>query len=213
MRLQPGLLGNPQNAGVLHRQQQFQADSCPADSKVGSVVIATSHILADDRLPTTNNGDVYNLRPTGDRAGAGRASSSQPRAALSKIFLQSPVFMRPGADGYGLESTFADQPRELAGIPIQITKVALTFNGRASKGSFMRMPTSCAQGTSLSRAELVGCAVGVLQKTFTMTPTGCNSLGFSPTAEGSMGAPGLTHREDGVPVSHDAAPSTRRRPR
>jgi hypothetical protein len=34
-----------------------------------------------------------------------------------------------------------------------ITKVALTFNGRGSKGAFMRMPTSCAEGNSLSRAN------------------------------------------------------------
>ena len=38
VRLQPGLLGNPQSAGFCS-QQQFQADTCPADSTVGSVVV------------------------------------------------------------------------------------------------------------------------------------------------------------------------------
>jgi hypothetical protein len=33
VRLQPGLLGNPQSAAFCS-QQQFQSDSCPADSKV-----------------------------------------------------------------------------------------------------------------------------------------------------------------------------------
>ena len=202
VRLQPGLLGNPQNAAFCS-QQQFQADSCPADSKVGTVeVTATAHILVIP-APTTNSGIVYNLRPTGTepaRVGVVVAAAG----GLSKIFLQSPVFIRPGPDGYGLESTFADQPRDSGGIPIQITKVALTFNGKASKGSFMRMPTSCAQGTSLSRANSWEAQSAFSEKTFAMTPTGCDSLGFAPKGSGSMGAPGLTHREDGVPVSHDA---------
>ena len=37
VRLQPGLLGNPQSAAFC-TQAQFQADNCPADSTVGSVV-------------------------------------------------------------------------------------------------------------------------------------------------------------------------------
>src|SRR6185295_19288136 len=133
-------------------QTQFKSDSCPADSKVGSVeVTATAYILVVP-APTTNSGTVYNLKPTGDEP-ARVGIVVQAAGGLSKIFLQSPVYIRPGADGYGLESTFADQPRDSGGIPIQITKVALTFNGKASKGSFMRMPTSCATGTSLSRAN------------------------------------------------------------
>ena len=199
VRLQPGLLGNPQNAAFCS-QQQFKSDSCPADSKVGTVeVTAIAHILV---IPaeTTNSGIVYNLRPTGEEP-ARVGVVVEAAGGLSKIFLQSPVFIRPGPDGYGLESTFADQPRDSGGIPIQITKVALTFNGKASKGSFMRMPTSCAQGTSLSRANSWEAQSAFSEKTFAMTPTGCDSLGFAPSASGSMGAPGLTHREDGVPVS------------
>ena len=41
VRLQPGLLGNPQSAAFC-TQAQFQADSCPADSTVGSVAITRS---------------------------------------------------------------------------------------------------------------------------------------------------------------------------
>jgi hypothetical protein len=199
VRLQPGLLGNPQNAAFC-TQQQFQADNCPADSKVGSVeVTATAHILVIP-APTTNSGAVYNLRPTGQEP-ARVGVVVEAAGGLSKIFLQSPVFIRPGPDGYGLESTFADQPRDSGGIPIQITKVALTFNGKASRGSFMRMPTSCADGTSLSRANSWEAQSAFSEKTFAMTPTGCDSLGFAPRATGSMGAPGLTHVEDKVPVS------------
>ena len=209
VRLQPGLLGNPQNAAFCS-QQQFQADSCPADSKVGTVeVTATAHILVIP-APTTNSGTVYNLRPTGTepaRVGVVVAAAG----GLSKIFLQSPVFIRPGPDGYGLESTFADQPRDSSGIPIQITKVALTFNGKASKGSFMRMPTSCAQGTSLSRANSWEAQSAFSEKTFAMTPTGCDSLGFAPKAErldGRAGANAPGGRGAGVARR---SPSTPRR--
>jgi hypothetical protein len=198
VRLQPGLLGNPQNAGFC-TQQQFQADDCPADSVVGSVeVTAKAYILV---LPVTltNGGVVYNLRPTGDEP-ARVGIVVEAAGGLSKIFLQAPVYIRPGADGYGLESTFADQPRDSGGIPIQILRVALTFNGQASKGTFMRMPTSCAEGTSLSRANSWDAPTAFSEKTFAMTPTGCDSLGFAPTASGYMGAPGATTRDSVVPV-------------
>jgi hypothetical protein len=200
VRLQPGLLGNPQSAAFCS-QAQFQADTCPADSTVGSVqVSAKAYIVPLLPVNLTNNGVVYNLRPTGDEP-ARVGIVVEAAGGLSKIFLQAPVYIRPGGDGYGLESTFANQPREAGGIPIQITKIALTFNARGSKGAFMRMPTSCAEGTSVSRANSWEAPNAASQKEFKMTPTGCNTLGFSPKAEGSMGAPGITDARDFPPVS------------
>jgi hypothetical protein len=200
VRLQPGLLGNPQSAAFCS-QQQFQADNCPADSTVGSVqVSAKAYILPLLPVDLTNNGVVYNLRPTGDEP-ARVGIVVEAAGGLSKIFLQAPVYIRPGGDGYGLESTFANQPRDADGIPIQITKIALTFNARGSKGPFMRMPTSCAEGNSLSRANSWDKPTAFSQKEFKMTPTGCGSLGFSPTAEGSMGAPGITGPQQFPPVT------------
>ncbi|HMJ96773.1 MAG TPA: hypothetical protein VK486_13020 [Thermoleophilaceae bacterium] len=200
VRLQPGLLGNPQSAAMC-TQAQFQADHCPADSKVGSVVIdALAYpALAIIGVPTTSNGVVYNMKPTGDEpARVGIVVNAAGN--LSKIFLQAPVYVRPGPDGYGLESTFADQPRN-AGVPLQITKIALTFDARGSKGPFMRMPTSCAEGTSVSRANSWDAPAASSQKEFRMTPTGCDALGFSATAAGSMGAPGITDAREFPPVT------------
>jgi hypothetical protein len=189
------MLGNPQSAAFCS-QDQFKSDTCPAGSKVGTVqVSAKAYPLPILALDVTNPGTVYNLRPTGDepaRVGIVVEGAGVGPATLPKIFLQAPVYVRPGPDGYGLESTFADQPRAAGGIPIQITKIALTFNGQASKGPFMRMPTSCATGTSLSRANSWDAQTVFSQKTFAMTPTGCGSLGFSPKADGFMGAPGVT---------------------
>ena len=201
VRLQPGLLGNPQSAGFC-TQQQFTADSCPADSVVGSVTVealAYAVQLPGFGIPTTSQGRVYNLRPVGDepaRLGIVVAATGN----ISKLFLQAPVYVRRGSDGYGLESTFADQPRD-AGVPLQITEIVLTLNGRASKGSFMRMPTSCAEGLSVSRANSWEAPNTQSAREFRMTPTGCGSLGFAPRARGTLGAPGQTGRTDFPPLS------------
>jgi hypothetical protein len=196
VRLQPGLLGNPQ-AAAFCSQQQFQSDSCPADSKVGSVEV-TAHTVLLPFVPLTNPGTVYNMTPTGDEP-ARIGIVVQAAAGLSKIFLQAPVYIRPGPDGYGLESTFADQPRT-AGVDIQIEKIALTFDGQASKGPFMRMPTSCAEGRSISRANSWDAPNVFSEREFLMTPTGCDALPFSPKAEGAMGAPGVTDIAEFPPV-------------
>jgi hypothetical protein len=197
VRLPPGLLGNPQAAGFCS-QEQFSADSCPADSVVGSVQV-TAHTLLLPFVPLTNNGVVYNLTPTGDEP-ARVGVVVEAALGLSKIFLQSPVYIRPGPDGYGLESMFADQPRT-AGVDIQIEEIALTLNGMASKGPFMRMPTSCATGTASSRANSWDAPGTYSEKTVHVTPTNCDALPFSATAEGSMGAPGATKVGDFPDVS------------
>ena len=198
VRLQPGLLGNPQSAAFCS-QQQFAADDCPPGSVVGSVEVI-AHAVLMPLLPLTNPGEVYNLTPTGDEP-ARVGIVVEAGGGLSKIFLQAPVYVRPGADGYGLESTFADQPDNSGGLDIQIEKISLTFNGQASKGPFMRMPTSCAQGTAVSRANSWEAMTTFSQRTFAITPTGCEKLGFDPTAEGSMGASGETDASEFPPVS------------
>jgi hypothetical protein len=201
VRLPPGLLGNPQ-AAAFCSQEQFAADECPEDSTVGSVVVNTN--IVPPALPPfpapPANGVVYNLTPAGDEpARVGLVLA--PAGPLVKTFLQAPVYLRPGPDGYGLESTFADQPRTLGLVDIQIQSVALTFNGQASKGPFMRMPTSCATGTAVSRANSWDAPTVASEKTAQITPTGCDSLPFSATAEGSMGAPGITRQLDYPPVT------------
>jgi hypothetical protein len=205
VRLQPGLLGNPQSAGFCS-QDQFKSNTCPADSTVGSVAVdADVRLLPPPVLPiaVTSNGKVYNLTPTGDEpARLGIVVEAVAGLIGDPLFLQAPVYVRPGPDGYGLESTFADQPNQAAGgIPIQIKKIALTLNGQASNGPFMRMPTSCAEGRSLSRANSWEAANVFSERDFLMTPTDCDKLPFNPKAEGSMGAPGITSAHQFPPVS------------
>ena len=194
VRLQPGLLGNPQAAGFCS-QEQFKSDTCPANSTVGTVVVdADVRVLpVHSALPVTSHGKVYNLSPTGDEpARLGIVVEAAAGGLGEPLFLQAPVYVRPGPDGYGLESTFADQPNKAAGLPIQIKKIALTLNGQASNGPFMRMPTSCAEGRSLTRANSWEAPTVFSERDFLMTPTGCEDLPFAPKADGAIGAPGVT---------------------
>ena len=94
-------------------------------------------------------GTVYNLRPKGGEP-ARLGLELQALGGLTKTYLEAPANLRPGPDGIGLETVFADQPRD-AGLDIQIEGIALTFDAKASKGPFMRMPTSCAPGRFASR--------------------------------------------------------------
>ena len=208
VRLAPGLLGNPQNAAVCTSATLRSDAGCPAAAKVGTVqATATIHLvpplvsLADQVI----DGTVYNLKPTGAEP-ARLGLKLEPRVlpaplpGLPAVYLESPVYLRPGADGIGLESVFADQPREQSGLNVQITSVRLTFLGKASKGSFMRMPTSCGPLTSVGRVNSYQ-APAFSEKTAVFTPTACDALGFSPTAEGSLGSPSTTRRGSAPPLT------------
>jgi hypothetical protein len=209
VRLAPGLLGNPQSATVCTSAQLRSSAGCPDSAQVGTVhVTANVHVVAP--LVSVSNfgidGKVYNLRPTGpEPARLGLkltpAALPAPLPPLGAVYLESPAYLRPGADGVGLESSFSDQPQTQSGLNIQITSVSLTFVGRAARGSFMRMPTSCSVKTSLSRVNSWLAPTTFSQRTSAFTPTGCSALGFSPTAVGSLGSPATTKKGSFPPLS------------
>src|ERR687892_1203419 len=202
VRLAPGLLGNPQNAALCTSAEMRSSAGCPASSKVGSVVVTAGLIDPILHLRLTGltvPGTVYNLRPTGGEP-ARLGLALQALGRLSRSYLEAPVRLRPGPDGVGLETLFEKQPRD-AGLDIQIERVELTFDARASRGSFMRMPTSCATGVSLARVNSYENPAKSSEKTFSLTPTGCDALEFAPTAEGSLGAPDALRKGDHPPLS------------
>jgi hypothetical protein len=202
VRLAPGLLGNPQNAALCTGAEMRSSAGCPPSAKVGSVVVTARLIdpILHLRLTAlTVPGTVYNLRPTGgEPARVGLAL--QALGGLSRSYLEAPVRLRPGPDGVGLETLFEKQPRD-AGLDIQIERVELTFDAQASRGSFMRMPTSCATGSSLARVNSYENGAAFSEKTFPLTPTGCDALEFAPTAEGSLGSPEELLKGDHPPLS------------
>jgi hypothetical protein len=209
VRLAPGLLGNPQAAAVCTGATLRSTAGCPAAAKVGTVqVTATIHLapplvsLADQTI----DGTVYNLRPTGPEP-ARLGLKLEPRVlpaplpALPPVYLESPVYLRKGADGIGLESVFADQPREQSGLNVQITSVRLTFLGKTSRGTFMRMPTSCSPLTSVGRVNSYNGPTAFSTRTTAFTPVGCGALGFSPSAVGTLGSPAATRKRSKPPLS------------
>jgi hypothetical protein len=202
VRLAPGLLGNPQNAALCTSAEMRSSAGCPASAKVGSVVVTAGLIDPILHLRLTGltvPGTVYNLRPTGGEP-ARLGLALQALGGLSRSYLEAPVRLRPGPDGVGLETVFENQPRD-AGLDIQIERVELTFDARASRGSFMRMPTSCATGVSLARVDSYENPAKSSEKTFSLTPTGCDALEFAPTAEGSLGSPEELLKGDHPPLS------------
>lgn len=210
VRLAPGLLGNPQSATLCTRETLRSDAGCPAAARVGTVqVTATIHLVPPlVSLPDqVIDGTVYNLRPTGSepaRLGLKLQPLALPPplpAALPPVYLESPVYLRRAADGIGLESVFLDQPREQSGLNIQITSVRLTFLGQASRGTFMRMPTSCGPLTSVGRVNSYSAPATFSARTAVLTPVGCDALGFSPTAEGTLGSPSTTRRGSLPPLS------------
>src|SRR4051794_33089109 len=202
VRLAPGLLGNPNSATLCTRDQLRSTAGCPDSAQVGTVhVTANIHVLPP--LVSLSNfgidGKVYNLRPVGaEPARLGLkltpVALPAPLPALGAVYLESPAYLRAGADGVGLESSFADQPQTQSGLNVQITSVSLTLLGRAARGTFMRMPTSCSVKTSLSRVNSWLAPTTFSQRMSSFTPTGCAALGFSPTAVGSLGSPGMTKK-------------------
>src|ERR671915_1888609 len=210
VRLAPGLLGNPQNAALCTSAEMRSSAGCPASSKVGSVVVTAGLIDPILHLRLTGltvPGTVYNLRPTGGEP-ARLGLALQALGGLSRSYLEAPVRLRPGPDGVGLETLFEKQPRD-AVLDIQIERVELTFDARASRGSFMRMPTSCATGVSLARVNSYENPAKSSERTFALTPTDCEALEFAPTAEGSLGSPEALRKGDHAPLSTTLRPPSR----
>jgi hypothetical protein len=199
-RLQPGLLGNPQNAAFCTSERMRTSQGCPEEARVGSVAVSAR--LGPLYLPpdVPVEGTVYNLTPTGGEP-ARLGLVLEALGGLQQTYLEAPVYLRPGADGIGLETLFAEQPRDAGGLDIQIRRVELTFAGQASEGPFMRMPTSCAPGSSLARIDSWDAPGVFSEATTTIAPTGCDALGFTPQADGSLGAPGETRMGDFPPLT------------
>jgi hypothetical protein len=210
VRLGPGVLGNPQSATLCSREQLRSSAGCPDSAQVGTVRVTTSIHLLPPLVSVSNfaiDGKVYNLRPLGSepaRLGLKLTPVGLPAplpSALPPVYLESPAYLRQGADGVGLESSFSDQPQTQSGLNIQITSVSLTLVGRAARGTFMRMPTSCGPKTSLSRVNSWLAPATFSTRTSVFTSTGCERLGFSPSATGSLGSPTTTKKGSYPPLS------------
>ena len=184
--LPPGLVGDPSSKPKC-AQAAFQADNCPAPTRVGTTSVRTV-IPPLAILPITASGDVYNVVPAaGEPARLGVVV--RPPGA-SKVFIASPVRIRP-SDG-GLDSVITNMPStvSVAGLPVEMFIQAMDLTLAAP---FASLPTACKPAQArIAAVSAAGTAVSRAATPF--TPTGCDKVPFAPQLEASVDStpmPGL----------------------
>jgi hypothetical protein len=184
--LPPGLVGDPSSKPRC-AQAAFQADNCPAASRVGTTSVRT--VLAVLPVaPLNGTGDVYNVVPgPGEPARLGVVV--RPPGA-SKVFIASPVRIRP-SDG-GLDSVITNMPTtvSLAGLPVEMFIQAMDLTLAAP---FASLPTSC-KPAEARVAAVSSAGTPVSRAAAPFTPTGCDKVPFAPRLEASVDStrlPGL----------------------
>jgi hypothetical protein len=203
VRLPPGLAGDP-HAATRCSAGAFAADTCAASSKVGAVAVQTQVDALG--VTTAAPGDVYNLPPAGGEPARLGLIVRPPPVALvtfSKIRLEAPVKVGPET-GYGLETTFANQPRtansSIGPLAIRIAGINLTLFGRVGSKAFITNPSSCRPVTALARVTSYdSAAVGT--RTAPYRATGCAGVPFSPKLTGTVGRKGANGNDDLVPLT------------
>jgi hypothetical protein len=170
VQLAPGLLGFVANVPATCSSSQLASNTCPAGAVIGSGQATTT--------AGTVNATLY-LMP---------APSSNDIAAIGAALTGGPLGSLV-VSGTGLLDivTANGQPvgeiRNLI-VPeapsVQVTDIRVQLNGTTSNGQpFMRLPTSCSAATSSVTADTYQGNTGSNAGSF--TPTGCSSLGYSPT--------------------------------
>jgi hypothetical protein len=195
-----GMIANPE--AVPHcPQAQYLADSCPADTLIGS---AAGEI---DALPNTHttvsvSGRIFNQELLADEAGRlGIILDTTP----TKTLLTAPFYVRSNGD-YGLDGVLDDLPRSLTSTGLvgntQIDKLSFTLFGIVNGRKFTRAPTNCALHVS------TGEAIGYDDPTpvtngpvSSYTPTNCDKLTFKPSFSMTVGSKGTTGERKHPPLS------------
>jgi hypothetical protein len=211
--LPPGLVGDP-NATPLCTVAQLNADSCPANTKVGSVTanatvsLITIPIIGLPVSVTLNvNGDLYNLTPqSGEPARFGivlrplNLGGLLPNL-LPPVILQSGVQLRPD---FGLNTVINNIPNKTSGLDTTINSQDITLFGTApgTGKPFMRNPTSC-PGPQTTTFTAVPYSGATDTGTASFNTTNCDALDFSPAFAAEIGGAGQT--TNGVPTTASTA--------
>jgi hypothetical protein len=200
--LPPGVIGNP-NATPKCTVAQLNADSCPANTIVGSVTANATVTVVVVPVTVNVNGDLYNLTPQpGEpaRFGIVLRPLSLPAplpSVLPPIILQSGVQLRPD---YGLDTVINNIPNTTlsSGDTVINSQDITLFGSRPWMSTpFMRNPTSCDQKTTNFSATPYSGSADTAQANF--TATNCGALDFSPTLTARVGGPG--QNASGVPTT------------
>ncbi|HEV3318845.1 MAG TPA: hypothetical protein VG053_03805 [Solirubrobacteraceae bacterium] len=186
----PGLAADPQALPECS-MAEFEANSCPADTKVGKTELEAHVLLTVINIP----GTVYNLQK---RPGLpllfGINTGLEPLVDVH-IFLEGHVSDAhenvlaargvPSGDYHEyFEIDNVPKEGEMLGVkvPIAVVKSKLLFEGRAGQGNFLTLPSVCS-GTTTSYLE-VESYNGEVSSTATHPPVGiegCDKVPFKPT--------------------------------
>jgi hypothetical protein len=194
IHLPPGMIGNP-TAPAVCTPAKLGKDDCPANSRVGTVSTATTVWVLKPLVgvPLTVDGTIYNLEPqSGEpaRFGIVLRPPLSSLGVLPKITLQSAVELRQS--DFGLDTVLKDIPNSVTGLAVDIQAMDITLLASAGDGPFMRNPTSCATATTKFDATSYVEPDQTVGGEASFTPTGCESLPFSPRLSASIGSPDHT---------------------
>jgi hypothetical protein len=183
--LPPGLIGNPE-AVTKCSMTDFNADTCPATSEVGSVSTVASAVGLS--LPPVT-GTVYVLDPLPTDAGT-LGIVLRPPAGIDKVFLINSIKAVKVGDDYVLRNEVTNMPRQVVVgglIPVDITiqSLTLTLNATGSTGAdFLTNPTGCT--TATSNVRVVSYLDQEVTNSSSFDPTDCDQVPFTPSMAFSM---------------------------
>lgn len=191
VNLPPGLLGNP-NAVARCSQEQFNSDSCPPESQVGSEVV---NVTVTPFPPTDMLGAVFNLVPDKPEPAQFGIRLDTPTGSQR---LKSDVTVRPSDSG--LTSTIRGIPNTFGPASVHVNKISLTLNayGPGGKG-FMTNPTSC--NPAITTLRIVGHGASEMTGQNGFTPTACDALPYAPKLSATVGSAGRTGRNSMPPLT------------
>ena len=186
--LPPGLVGNPQAAGLCVPAQLIN-NACPGNSVIGN---ASSNVTATVppgiSVPLSASGNVYNMIPQGnDPATLGirlDATAAPPILSSDPVILIGHASAR--STDFGLNTTINDIPRTATvtllgnikqSVDIHIDTTSLTLRGAGPQ--FMTNPTSC--GTKTTNLTATSWDGNNASGSASFNSTGCGSQAFSPS--------------------------------
>ena len=178
LSLAPGLLANPtvaQQCGPI----QFTLNLCPSGSWIGTGTV-TGNVpvpFVGFNLPLPAN--LFMVAP--GNSGVARIGLIVNIFGIPFESALAPVNVRTLLGNTGLDIDFAGLPNSWNGLPLVIDGMNLTIFGKVNGQQFTRNPTSCAPATSRLAAISYQNASATPTASSTFTPTGCSSLGYSPS--------------------------------
>jgi hypothetical protein len=194
--LPPGLVGNPR-ATPLCSVADVNADTCPPESDVGNVV--TNADVIGLGLGIDIPGDLYNMTPQPGEPARFGIILRPAGGLLSDVIIQSGAELRQS--DFGLNTVIKDIPNEappiIPGLPLPLNILSMTVSLSGTAGNppqgFIRNPTSCVPAAAtVTATSYVDPVTEVNATAPSFTPTGCDTLPFSPTFSARAGGPGAT---------------------